>query len=111
MSVMLERGSARQSKRHPALGTETAGIGPPALCLLCLCLLCPSTPFQVMESWKVILGTGRMKIKIEDVRTYATERWGCRGRWLGRGSGIGRDAASAAGISRVWRESGGGVAG
>ncbi len=33
----------------------------------------PSPP-QVMDSWKAILGTGRMRIRIEDVRTYATDR-------------------------------------
>jgi len=28
---------------------------------------------SVLESWKLILGSGRLKIKLDDVRIYATE--------------------------------------
>ena len=37
---------------------------------------------QVMEGWKAILGAGRMKIKVEDVRTFASDRWAGQGAWL-----------------------------
>lgn len=31
---------------------------------------------SVLESWKLILGTGRMSISLEDVRVYAEENFG-----------------------------------
>lgn len=34
---------------------------------------CPPL-LQVMESWKMILGSGRLRIKLEDVRVYASDR-------------------------------------
>ena len=31
-------------------------------------------PLQVMESWKLILGSGRMRISVDDVRIFASDR-------------------------------------
>lgn len=32
-----------------------------------------------MESWKMILGAGRLRITLEDVRVYASDRWAAVG--------------------------------
>lgn len=54
-------------------------------CLLALLInaIKPPLPLpplpQVMESWKMILGAGRLRIKLEDVRVFASDRWAVAG--------------------------------
>lgn len=42
----------------------------------CKSIPTPFPPGQVMESWKFIFGSGRVKIKLEDIRICADDRCG-----------------------------------
>lgn len=65
-------GAAMPTPRLPQRSAASAAQLPP--------------PPQVLESWKAILGTGRYRIRLEDIRVAATERWAAgRGRGRRRG--------------------------
>lgn len=63
--------AAFQSGSLPAMG-EVWGKGEHVQCIHPLGS-CVAGRQAVMESWKMILGTGRLRITLEDVRVYASD--------------------------------------
>ena len=57
----------------PPAGEHVQCIHPGAACI--------AGREAVLEGWRLVLGSGRLRIKLQDVRVYAGERWVYSPQW------------------------------